>query len=182
MSLNFSKFNAVDIPSFASISIRIPIIMMHIKYIYIYIYTTLEGYIQDEIFSPKNHQYIEVPKTTYIPTWGLYCWVQPRISGLYLKISGLYLKISGLYLRYSPEIFRYSPQSQPQGFLVKNLVLDIALQSGIYIGYMVFFRAISTNIAPQPRIFSSSACGLGRKNPRFRGYIADIALKNPIYP
>ena len=42
---------------------------------------------------------------------------------------------------------------------------------------MVFLRAISTNIAPKPRIFSSEAAGRGRKNPRLRGYIGGYSTK-----
>ena len=46
----------------------------------------------------------------------------------------------------------------------------------------MFLKAISSNIAPKPRIFSSEAEGRGRKNPRLRGYIVGFCpIKHHIY-
>ena len=119
----------------------------------------------------------------YARICGHICTYMPAYAGIYMslhKITGI-LKI---HLRAFLYIFRfYKIFCFKKKFFDLRTIIKVG-KGGIYIIYMVFCRAISNSIAPQPRHFffrPRPSASDEKKCLGFGAILLDIALQNTIY-
>ena len=143
---------------------------MYIHILFIGIYTV-------QIFLTKTPLVYGTTKKYIILIWGVYCCIYPSYAG-YIFIYIPHMRDIYKYISLGIYIFTYIPENPLNGIYIIYTVLYRGICNNIPPKPRHFF-VLGYNIPPQPRHFSPSACGLGRKMPRFRGYIVPRTKKCP---